>query len=57
MGVHCPRHSAGIDEADESPGNGPSLNSGQYPVHQVGPAALDLSIQWSLKGGVQGGLF
>lgn len=57
MGVHLPRHAAGVDGADKSPGNGPSLNSGQCPEHQVGPGALELSIQWPLKGGVQAGIF
>lgn len=49
--------SAGIDGADESIGNGPSLDSGQQPGQLQGPGSMDLSIQGLLEGGVHGGLF
>lgn len=61
MGGDCPRHSAGIDGADESSGNGPSLSSGRQPGHLHGPGAVDLLIPGTLEGetqegGTQGGL-
>lgn len=57
MSGDCPRHSAGIDGADESSGNGPSLSSGRQPGHLHGPGAVDLLILGTQEGGTQGGLF
>lgn len=54
MGGDCPRHSAGIDGADESTGNGLSFSSGRQPGHLP---AQGLRIQGASEDEVQGGLF
>lgn len=51
MGGDWPRHSAGIDGADERPGNGGAFSSGQQLGLLYGPEAMARSMQGFLLVG------